>query len=85
MSKTLTIQLSDELEHQLKAEAEKLNLSLEELVLKSLGKTLKLQDSDEDDPVLPLLGTLRFENSDIGENHDQYLQESGEQELKIAE
>ncbi len=85
MSKTLTIQLSDELEHQLKAEAEKLNLSLEELVLQSLGKTLKLQDSDEEDPVLPLLGTLRFENSDIGENHDQYLQESGEQELKIAE
>ncbi|MEA5515103.1 hypothetical protein [Nodularia sp. UHCC 0506] len=85
MTKTLTIQLSDELEHQLKAEAEKLNLSLEELVLQSLGKTLKLQDSDEEDPVLPLLGTLRFENSDIGENHDQYLQESGEQELKIAE
>ena len=85
MSKTLTIQLSDELEHQLKAEAEKLNLSLEELVLQSLGKTLKLQDSDEEDPILPLLGTLRFENSDIGENHDQYLQESGEQELKIAE
>ena len=85
MSKTLTIQLSDELEHQLKAEAEKLNLSLEELVLQSLGKTLKLQDSYEEDPVLPLLGTLRFENSDIGENHDQYLQESGEQELKIAE
>ncbi|TVP60189.1 MAG: hypothetical protein EA343_18105 [Nodularia sp. (in: Bacteria)] len=85
MSKTLTIQLSDELEHQLKAEAEKLNLSLEELVLQSLGKTLKLQDSDEEDPILPLLGTLRFENSDIGENHDQYLQESAEQELKIAE
>ncbi|MDP5338611.1 MAG: hypothetical protein NWQ28_08570 [Nodularia sp. (in: cyanobacteria)] len=85
MSKTLTIQLSDELEHQLKAEAEKLNLSLEELVLQSLGKTLKLQDSYEEDPVLPLLGTLRFENSDIGENHDQYLQKSGEQELKIAE
>ncbi|WP_414528867.1 hypothetical protein [Nodularia chucula] len=85
MSKILTIQLSDELEHQLKTEAEKLNLSLEELVLQSLGKTLKLQSSYEEDPLLPLLGTLRFENSDMGENHDQYLQESGKQELKIAE
>jgi hypothetical protein len=85
MSKTLTIQLSDKLEHQLKAEAEKLNLSLEELILQSLDKILKLPDSYKEDPILPLLGTLRFENSDIGENHDQYLQESGEHEFEIAE
>jgi hypothetical protein len=42
-----------------------------------------LIDSYEDDPILPLLGTLRFENSDIGENHDNYLRENLQQELKF--
>jgi hypothetical protein len=83
MSKTLTIQLSDELEEKLLIQSKKLNLSLEELILQSLAKSTKLIDSYEDDPILPLLGTLRFENSDIGENHDHYLTESLQQDLKI--
>ncbi|MBE9232183.1 hypothetical protein IQ231_10940 [Cuspidothrix issatschenkoi LEGE 03284] len=83
MSKTLTIQLSDELEEKLLIQSKKLNLSLEELILQSLAKSTKMIDSYEDDPILPLLGTLRFENSDIGENHDHYLTESLQQELKI--
>ncbi len=60
MSKTLIIQLSDELEEKLLIQSKKLNLSLEELILQSLAKSTKLIDSDEDDPILPLLGTLRF-------------------------
>ncbi len=83
MSKTLIIQLSDELEEKLLIQSKKLNLSLEELILQSLAKSTKLIDSDEDDPILPLLGTLRFENSDIGENHDHYLRENLQQELKV--
>lgn len=83
MSKTLTIQLSDELEEKLLIQSKKLNLSLEELILQSLAKSTKLIDNYEDDPILPLLGTLRSENSDIGENHDHYLTESLQQELKI--
>jgi hypothetical protein len=83
MSKTLTIQISDELEEKLLIQSKKLNLSLEELILQSLAKSTKMIDSDEDDPILPLLGTLRFENSDLGENHDQYLRENLQQELKI--
>ncbi|BAZ81053.1 MAG: hypothetical protein ACKO9I_23800 [Sphaerospermopsis kisseleviana] len=83
MSKTLTIQISDELEKKLLIQSKKLNLSLEELILQSLAKSTKMIDSDENDPILPLLGTLRFENSDLGENHDQYLRENLQQELKI--
>ncbi|MEB3151715.1 MAG: hypothetical protein VKL60_22195 [Sphaerospermopsis sp.] len=83
MSKTLTIQISDELEEKLLIQSKKLNLSLEELILQSLAKSTKMIDSDENDPILPLLGTLRFENSDLGENHDQYLRENLQQELKI--
>ncbi|MEI6445147.1 MAG: hypothetical protein WCO29_18970 [Nostocales cyanobacterium ELA583] len=83
MSKTLTIQLSDELEEKLLIQSKKLNLSLEELIVQSLAKSTKLIDSYEDDPILPLLGTLIFENSDIGENHDHYLRENLKQELKV--
>jgi hypothetical protein len=44
MSKTLTIQLSDELEEKLLIQSKKLNLSLEELILQSLAKSTKLID-----------------------------------------
>jgi hypothetical protein len=83
MSKALTIQLSNELEEKLLIQSKKLNLSLEELILQSLTKSIKLIDSYEDDPILPLLGTLSFENSDIGKNHDNYLRENLQQELKV--
>jgi hypothetical protein len=78
MSKRLTIQLSDELEEKLLIQSKRLNLSLEELILQSLAKSVKF--IDEDDPILPLLGTLKFENSDISENHDHYLRENLQQE-----
>jgi hypothetical protein len=83
MSKALTIRLSNELEEKLLIQSKKLNLSLEELILQSLTKSIKLIDSYEDDPILPLLGTLRFENPDIGKNHDNYLRENLQQELKV--
>ena len=83
MSKALTIQLSNELEEKLLIQSKKLNLSLEELILQSLTKSIKLIDSYEDYPILPLLGTLRFENSDVGKNHDNYLRENLQQELKV--
>ncbi|WP_375509572.1 hypothetical protein [uncultured Nostoc sp.] len=85
MAKTLTIQLSDDLESKLTAQAQKLNLSLEDLILQSLSQSAKQENISEFDPILPLLGTLKFDNSDIGENHDQYLQQSLQQELKIGE
>ncbi|MBD2531526.1 hypothetical protein H6G97_18800 [Nostoc flagelliforme FACHB-838] len=85
MAKTLTIQLSDDLESKLTAQAQKLNLSLEDLILQSLSQSAKQENISELDPILPLLGTLKFDNSDVGENHDQYLQQTLQQELKIDE
>ncbi|MDZ8224716.1 MULTISPECIES: hypothetical protein [unclassified Nostoc] len=85
MAKTLTIQLSDDLERKLTAQAQKLNLSLEDLILQSLSQSAKQENISEFDPILPLLGTLNFDNSDVGENHDQYLQQTLQQELKIGE
>ena len=85
MAKTLTIQLSDDLESKLTAQAQNLNLSLEDLILQSLSQSAKQENISELDPILPLLGTLTFDNSDIGENHDQYLQQTLQQELKIDE
>ncbi|MEH2330963.1 hypothetical protein [Nostoc sp.] len=85
MAKTLTIQLSDELESKLTVQAQKLNLSLEDLILQSLSQSAKQENISEFDPILPLLGTLKFDNSDVGENHDQYLQQTLQQELKIGE
>ncbi|MHC5598141.1 MAG: hypothetical protein ACYTXC_19750 [Nostoc sp.] len=85
MAKILTIQLSDDLESKLTAQAQKLNLSLEDLILQSLSQSAKQENISEFDPILPLLGTLKFDNSDVGENHDQYLQQTLQQELKIGE
>ncbi|MEH2390962.1 MAG: hypothetical protein V7K21_04570 [Nostoc sp.] len=60
MAKKLTIQLPDDLESKLTAQAEKLNLSLEDLIMQLLAQSVKLADTSESDPILPLLGTLRF-------------------------
>ncbi|NES80817.1 MAG: hypothetical protein F6K10_05125 [Moorea sp. SIO2B7] len=72
MSKTLTIKVPDKLEQQLLQKASQLNISLETLILKSLNQVVNLPKKD-DDPLLPLLGTLKAEVTDIGENHDYYI------------
>ena len=71
MTRALLIQLSDELERQLTAQAERLNVSLESLILRSLAQSVNQTATDEADPILPLIGTLRLETSTQGENHDQ--------------
>lgn len=71
MAKTLTIKLPDELEQQLEAQARRLNLSLEAMVLQSL--TSLVHSTIPTDPIAPLLGTLTADVTDVSEKHDQYL------------
>ncbi|MEH2126046.1 hypothetical protein [Nostoc sp.] len=84
MAKTLTIQLSDDLESKLTAQAQKLNLSLEDLILQLLSQSDKQENISEFDPISPLLGTLKFDNFNVAENHDKYLQQTLQQYLKIG-
>jgi hypothetical protein len=85
MAKTLVLELPDDLEQQLTAQAQKLNVSLESLILQSLTQSVNQVASVEADPISPLIGTLRLETSDLGENHDQYLSQALQQELKLVE
>lgn len=85
MTQTLVIELPDELQQQLLKQANKLNISLESLVLQSLTKLVSPPSTDESDPLLPLLGTLTAEVSDVGENHDQYIGSTWQQEFGLAE
>ncbi len=85
MARKLVIELPDDLECQLTSEAQRLNVSLESLVLQSLAQSVNQTSTDEADPILPLIGTLRLENSDLGEKHDQYLSQALQQELKLVE
>lgn len=48
MAKTLTIQLPDELEHQLSSQAKHLNISLEALVLQALAQSVDQVDEDNE-------------------------------------
>jgi ubiquinone biosynthesis protein UbiJ len=85
MSKTLAIQLPDELQEQLLQRANKLNMSLESLVLQSLTQLVSSPAPDEFDPISPLLGTLTAKVDDIGENHDRYIGSALQQEIASAE
>ncbi len=58
MTKTLTIALPDELESQLLQQAQRLDISLEELVLRSLIQSLQQIDED-DEPKEIVLNSLR--------------------------
>ena len=74
MNKLLLIELPDEIKQQLTNDANRFNLSLGDWVLRLLTKEYHLVNyAQEEDPILPLLGTLKAETSDVGECHDFYL------------
>ena len=61
MARTLVIELPDDLEYQLTSEAQRLNVSLESLILQLLAQSINQTATDEADPILPLIGILRLE------------------------
>ena len=84
MSKTLTIEISEELEQQLEEQVTDRNITLEEVVLQWLDKMVGPTPPVGDDPIAPLIGTLSLEAHDIAEHHDQYLAEVLQQEVNRA-
>lgn len=85
MAKTLTIQLSEDLELKLTAQAEKLNLSLESLILQSLEQTVNQIEPDQNDPLVQLFGSIKTDIQDVADNHDHYIGQALYEELRGAE
>ena len=85
MTKTVVLELPERLEKKLIARAQKLNLSLESLIIQSLAQWDETITQEEIDPIAPLIGTLTTSVNDIGDNHDLYLGNSLQQELKLEE
>lgn len=85
MTKTLTIQISDELEQKLVTQAQKLHLSIEDLILQSLAKSVEAEYSPENDPILALAGTLHLGTTDLSQNHDRYIGEALAKDLSPDE
>ena len=88
MSKTLTIQISDDLEQALTLQAQRLNKSPEDVVVELLYRQLpplpqpQAETQTEDDPFLKLIGSIHLEGiSDLGENHDYYIGQALYREL----
>ena len=80
MAKTLTIQISEDLEQVLVSQARLFNKSLEEVVVEILSQKLpgppqpQPEVAVEDDPILKLIGSLHLDGiTDLGENHDYYI------------
>lgn len=85
MAKTLTIQIPDDLEQKLVTQAQKLRLSIEDLVLQSLTKSVEIEYSPETDPILALAGTLHLGTTDLAKNHDYYIGETLARDLQSDE
>jgi len=85
MNQTLVIEIPEQLQQQLLAKANTLNVSLETLVLQSLTELATTDKTEEFDPILPLLGTLKTEVNDIAENHDKYIGEALLKEIEGGE
>ena len=88
MAKTFTINLPDDLEQALTAQAERLNKSPEEIVLQAISHQLtnllpsnSVQQAKRD-PLLQLIGSLSIDVPDLAENHDRYSGQALCQELK---
>jgi hypothetical protein len=85
MAKILTLELPDELERSLEAQATQQSTSVENLILEWLTQLAQPTTQAEADPLAALLGTLTAEVNNIGEHHDVYLGDSLRQELKNAQ
>lgn len=85
MAKTLTIQISEALERKLTAQAEKLNLSLESLVLQSLEQSVAQPELDQSDPLVQLFGCIKTDIKDVANNHDYYIGQALYEERSRAE
>jgi hypothetical protein len=70
MSK-VTIELPPNLALKLTNQSIEKQITLEDLIVNLLSQLN--QNTEEIDPITPLLGTLKGEINDIGENHDIYL------------
>ncbi len=88
MAKTLTIQMSDDLEQALILQAQRLNKSPEEVVLELLAQQLpplhepQPEGQSDEDPILKLIGSIHLEGiHDLGENHDYYIGQALYQEM----
>jgi hypothetical protein len=87
MTKKITLQLPESLEKQLIQKAQKFNISLESLIINALDQyNSKIEEEQSEyDPITPLIGTLQMEESDLAENHDFYLSQGLQKELKDVE
>lgn len=85
MSKTLVLELPDELGQQLATQATMQDISLEEIVLQHLIRGVSAGPPMEADPITPLLGSLRMGRNDVAEHHDAYLGAALQQELHGGE
>lgn len=85
MAKTLTIQISEELERKLTTQAKKLNLSLENLVLQSLEQSVAQPELDQSDPLVQLFGCIKTDTKDVAANHDYYIGQALYEERLSAE
>lgn len=87
MAKTLVINLPDDLEQALTAQAEQLNQSPEEVALQMLSQQLIVRSQpeiaplSEDDPLSQLIGSLQIDIPDLAENHDYYIGQALYREL----
>jgi len=73
MNNKITIELPSELADELTNQALEKQTTLEQMIINLLLQSKENQIYQEIDPITPLLGTLRGEMNDIGENHDLYL------------
>jgi hypothetical protein len=85
MAKTLTIQIPDELEQKLVTQPQKMHLSIEDLILQSLAKSVEVEYLPDNDPILALAGTLHLGTTDLAENHDRYISEALSRNLSSNE
>ncbi|MEA3349510.1 MAG: hypothetical protein U9Q82_02690 [Chloroflexota bacterium] len=84
MTKTITIELANELEHKLEAQAMHQKKTIEEFVVEWLAVQISPLPLSESDPIMPLVGTLSFSAGDLAKRHDEYLGAAVYEEINRA-
>ena len=84
MTKTLTIEIPEELEIRLETRAIQQSKNIEELVVEWIAQLVGPVSISEPDPIMSLVGTISFKASDLAEHHDEYMGSALYEEIKSA-
>ncbi|MFB0534322.1 MAG: hypothetical protein ACETWR_05000 [Anaerolineae bacterium] len=82
MSRTITLEISEETYEAIEMQAETKGLEPAQMVVEWLSEAIRQAQTAAEDPLEALIGSLECEVTDVAEHHDYYIGQALAKELR---